>query len=164
VENYAGMWLSIITADEPNMKLYADRLFVCGSDDSIDKIKYHRLLSSMISARSWGAITNKQGIATTRSEIELKNVQEKATKSNFLQGILSILAKCPRDLLFVFKINDLLRSINQNLENSNETFEKRLIESIGWKCLSTYTHSWFSLQDIFRYLRTGIYLFGLHYM
>ena len=127
VRNYGGMWLAIIRGDEPKMKLFADKLFI-NSNKKLEN--FHRLLSSMISARSWSAISNYK-MATSRANEEITNVKEKTKNMDFLELIVKVLSVCPRDLLFVFKINDLLRAGCENLGTDNNYFAKLTMLQIG---------------------------------
>ena len=124
VRNYAGMWLAIIQSDEEKMKYYTSKLFYK------TKPNFHRLLSSMISARSWSAISGSR-IASSRADEEITNVKEKTKNAQFLEAVVNVLAHCPRDLLFVFKINDLLRAGCEGLGASDNQFAKNMILQLG---------------------------------
>ena len=138
VRNYGGMWLAIITSNEAKMELYTSKLF---SKKAHNLPSFHRLLSSMISARSWSAISNAR-MATSRANEEIVNVKEKTRDAKFLETIVAVLAVCPRDLLFIFKINDLLRAGCENLGTDNNLFAKNMMLQIGSYSMQQICTEW----------------------
>lgn len=101
---YAKIWVALIAGDEK--KIQQCSKYFGGDDD------YYRLLSSIMTARSWDALSSS-AIHTQRTPEELKKIQENASK--FAQRIAELLAKVPRPLLLLLKTNDLLRSVDQTL-------------------------------------------------
>ncbi|KAI8898462.1 ABC1 family-domain-containing protein [Globomyces pollinis-pini] len=148
VVDYAKFWLSIIQADEDQIERYALRLFSNGMNVTVDGISHHRLFSSMVCARSWSSITRSSGaglggIVTIRGQDETDHVQQQAHRPRFLESISNILAKCPPDILLLLKSNDLLRSIDQNLQvTATKSHLLRVVRQLGWYCVEcVYTYS-----------------------
>lgn len=111
--NYAAVWKAIIDADEPALQ-EAVRLLLpaCPSD-------VHRLLSCILTQRSWLAISTGTIIAP-RSAHESAEILLKAP--TYLPRVASLLARLPRPLLLLLKTNDLLRHLERQLGVTRRTF------------------------------------------
>jgi aarF domain-containing kinase len=104
--DYANLWLALITRDEENIRHYSEKLGVG---------EYFIMLSCMLTQRTWEGI--KEGIVNPQSKFESLIVRTKAP--NFLPKVAAILARVPRQLLLVLKTNDLLRSIDRTLTGNS---------------------------------------------
>lgn len=140
VFNYAQFWKNIILGNEEGIERYAYSLFRHTGRKQKDGIDYHRLFASMVSARSWDAITSKTsagfgGIVTTRQTSEVTNVQNKAGNARFLEAISKILSQCSGELLLIIKSNDLIRSIDQSLKVDQGRHVMKLVNQLGWYCI-----------------------------
>nr|CAG4643125.1 EOG090X047B [Ilyocryptus agilis] len=102
-EDYARFWMSVIRSDTKEMESVAQKLGVG---------KLYVLFACMISGRSWNAIQggiDKHGKTTT----EEREIKDDASK--YLMEIVEVLHRVPRQLLLIFKTNDLLRGLDSML-------------------------------------------------
>ncbi len=101
--NYANFWLSILNSDEEGLKKYATAL---------DVGPLYRIFGCMVSGRSWNSIVG--GIATTEKDAsESKHIKENAQR--YIREIVSVLCTVNRQMILLFKTNDLLRAIEHSL-------------------------------------------------
>ncbi|PJF18354.1 hypothetical protein PSACC_01836 [Paramicrosporidium saccamoebae] len=106
--DFAGLWKSVLEADEVQMKHYAERL---GGGDA------HRLFSCILTQRSWQTISTG-GLVAPRSASERAEILAKAPE--YLGQVAELLARVPRQLLLVLKTNDLLRHLERALARPDE--------------------------------------------
>ena len=105
--NYAQFWLSILQADLDGIKQYADVLGVG---------QLYGLFACMVSGRSWGSI--QKGIdKAEKNAAESKEIKENAAR--YLKEITDVLAFVNRQMILIFKTNDLLRNIEYSLGTQN---------------------------------------------
>ena len=105
--NYAQFWLSILQADLDGIKRYADVLGVG---------QLYGLFACMVSGRSWGSI--QKGIdKSEKNAAESKEIKENAAR--YLKEITDVLAFVNRQMILIFKTNDLLRNIEYSLGTQN---------------------------------------------
>ncbi|KAG0421252.1 hypothetical protein HPB47_002862 [Ixodes persulcatus] len=101
---YANLWLALIRTDLEALRHWSSRLGISGD--------LHKILSCIVSGRSWNSIT--QGIDRKKAtRAEGHDIREFA--SQHLSLITQILNMVPRQMLFIFKTNDLLRGIETSL-------------------------------------------------
>jgi aarF domain-containing kinase len=113
--DYANLWLAMINGTEDDIQKYATRLGgLLHCHCMIVGGHAHRLFTSMLTARSWNAVSSD--LKTERTTQEMSEIMEKTPQ--FAAGIVDLLAKIPRPLLLVLKTNDLLRAINMTLNGS----------------------------------------------
>ncbi|KAJ3306431.1 putative aarF domain-containing protein kinase 1 [Kappamyces sp. JEL0829] len=170
ISDYAWFWVSILNGNEKGMEEYCYRMFSHDKRSSDTGIDYHRLFASMISGRSWEALSSNSGsflalngITKIRDDKETNVVKTKAGTSKFLMAIALILQKCPRELLLVLKTNDLLRGIDSQLGVMKEEGHLvSLARDIGWSCwkyivgsLDVYQLSWNQFSQL---LQMGVKL------
>jgi aarF domain-containing kinase len=136
IKDYAKFWTSIINHDEKLINRYAYKIFTHNNKPLHGQILHHRLFASIISGRSWSAISNGR-IDEKRRDEEVRNVQDKAKDKNFFEAITIVLSKCPRELLLVIKTNDLLRAINEDLGIQARDL-KRIVLGMAWYCTKVY--------------------------
>ncbi|KAG8188058.1 hypothetical protein JTE90_009931 [Oedothorax gibbosus] len=100
---YSNMWLSLMKADLKGVEYWGRKL---GVGD------LYALLACIVTGRSWTAVT--KGIekfkSTSDEEQEIKN-----NAAMYLPEITVLLSRVPREMLLVFKTNDLLRGIECSL-------------------------------------------------
>jgi len=101
--DYSHFWLSILNADQSGIRTYADKLGV-GS--------LYGLFACMVAGRSWDSIT--KGIdRTEKNQAESKEIKENVAR--YIKEIADVLAFVNRQMILIFKTNDLLRTIEFNL-------------------------------------------------
>ncbi len=105
--NYAQFWLSILNADLEGIKTTADVLGVG---------QLYGLFACMVTGRSWNSI--QKGIdRAEKNKAESKEVKENAAR--YLKEITDVLAFVNRQMILIFKTNDLLRNIEFTLGTQN---------------------------------------------
>jgi len=109
--DYSQFWLSILNADTDGIKQYADKLGVG---------QLYGLFACMVAGRSWDSIT--KGIdRTEKNAAESKEIKENVAR--YIKEIADVLAFVNRQMILIFKTNDLLRTIEFNLGTaSNMSF------------------------------------------
>lgn len=129
--DYADFWSAIINRDVEAIKVAADSLGVGN---------LYGLFACMVTARSWTSIQKGVDVAE-RSASESAEI--KANVTLYLKEITDVLAFVNRQMILIFKTNDLLRGIESSLgtKNSMSSFiqmsrsclrviqEKQLIEA-----------------------------------
>nr|CAG4646955.1 EOG090X047B [Megafenestra aurita] len=106
-ENYAKLWMSIIRSNVQDIEKNALKLGVG---------ELYGLFACMVSGRSWNAILggiDKQK-KTLEEEREIKN-----DASKYVKEIMEVLHRVPREMLLIFKTNDLLRGLDYTLGVKN---------------------------------------------
>ncbi|GIY17131.1 aarF domain-containing protein kinase 1 [Caerostris darwini] len=101
--NYCNMWLALMKADVKSVEHWGRKLGVG---------ELYGLLACMITARSWTAVT--KGIEKHKLSTEEKQ-EIRSNAANYLPEITAVLSRVPREMLLVFKTNDLLRGIEGSL-------------------------------------------------
>ncbi|XP_033328230.1 aarF domain containing kinase 1 [Megalopta genalis] len=132
---YSKLWLAIFDRDKSAMQIHCARLGV--SD-------LYGLLACMVSGRSWNAIM--AGIQKTKYNVNEKLEFQKGIQQ-FLPEISSVLQKVNRQILLIFKTNDLLRSIEYSLNTGSRMFgmmemSKCCIYSVYGEQLKLCTNPW----------------------
>ncbi|XP_059482617.1 aarF domain-containing kinase 1 [Neocloeon triangulifer] len=103
---YARLWLSILNFDMPAIKQVAIDL---GVGD------LYWLFSCMVTGRTWESISGAGGIAKSRPGAEEKKIFQQRLPQ-FLPQINAVLSRVDRQMLLLFKTNDLLRGIEHTLK------------------------------------------------
>jgi len=104
--NYCKLWQSMIERDIDGVKKYSEALGVG---------EYYGLFACMVAGRSWESIQN--GIAEKKlTKEELTEIQTGAM--DFVSQITMVFENIPRELVLVFKTNDLLRGLDARLQTS----------------------------------------------
>lgn len=98
--SYANLWLAILSRNENAIKKYSN---ILGDVP-------HRLLTSILTARSWDYLQNMK---KKRTQQELTHMKRNSNKK--IVDIIKLLSKVPRPILLLFKTNDLLRSIDETI-------------------------------------------------
>ncbi|XP_045865707.1 aarF domain-containing protein kinase 1 isoform X3 [Meles meles] len=101
--DYCRLWQSLIWTDMEKVKKYSQRL---GAGD------LYPLFACMLTARSWDSVKRGIGQApvTATEDAEIRN-----NAANYLPQISQLLNHVPRQMLLLFKTNDLLRGIEAAL-------------------------------------------------
>merc|ERR1712106_428173 len=105
--DYADFWSAIINRDVESMKTAADELGVG---------ELYGLFACMVTARSWSSIQKGVDIAE-RNSAEKDEI--KANAARYLKEITDVLAFVNRQMILIFKTNDLLRGIESSLGTKN---------------------------------------------
>ncbi|GFS71610.1 aarF domain-containing protein kinase 1 [Nephila pilipes] len=101
--DYCNMWLALMKADVKGVEYWGRQL---GVGD------LYGLFACMITARSWTAVT--KGIE--KHSVSSEEKQEiRSNAANYLPEITKVLSRVPRQMLLIFKTNDLLRGIECSL-------------------------------------------------
>ncbi|XP_032261592.1 aarF domain-containing protein kinase 1 isoform X3 [Phoca vitulina] len=97
--DYCHLWQSLIWTDMEKVKKYSQRL---GAGD------LYPLFACMLTARSWDSVNKGIGQAsvTATEDTEIRN-----NAATYLPQISQLLNHVPRQMLLIFKTNDLLRGI-----------------------------------------------------
>ncbi|KAI8871725.1 ABC1-domain-containing protein, partial [Ramicandelaber brevisporus] len=104
--NYAKLWLAMFNGDERGIERYSRRLL--NGDGA------YRVLAVMLTGRAWQAIEKaKVGSGEYRDGAENRALAEGA--GDFLGDVADILAKLPRQVVFLLKTSDLLRGVTESL-------------------------------------------------
>ncbi|KAK2150013.1 hypothetical protein LSH36_427g03001 [Paralvinella palmiformis] len=102
--DYCKLWKAIIGTDMDRIKKYSERIGIG---------RLYPLFACMVTARSWSAISKGvDKLEFTKSEEE--EIQNNV--SSYLSEISEILNTVPRQMLLIFKTNDLLRGIETHLK------------------------------------------------
>ncbi|KAI4583495.1 hypothetical protein MJG53_008708, partial [Ovis ammon polii x Ovis aries] len=101
--DYCRLWQSLIWTDMQGVRKYGQRL---GAGD------LYPLFACMLTARSWDAVNRGIGQTpvTATEDSEIRN-----HAANYLPQISQLLNRVPRQMLLIFKTNDLLRGIEAAL-------------------------------------------------
>ncbi|XP_054944628.1 aarF domain-containing protein kinase 1 isoform X2 [Physeter macrocephalus] len=101
--DYCHLWQSLIWTDMKSVKKYSQRL---GAGD------LYPLFTCMLTARSWDSVNRGIGQTpvTATEDSEIRN-----NAANYLPQISRLLSLVPRQMLLIFKTNDLLRGIEAAL-------------------------------------------------
>ncbi|XP_047594197.1 aarF domain-containing protein kinase 1 isoform X3 [Lutra lutra] len=101
--DYCHLWQSLIWTDMEKVKKYSQRL---GAGD------LYPLFACMLTARSWDSVNRGIGQApvTATEDAEIRN-----NAANYVPQISQLLNHVPRQMLLLFKTNDLLRGIEAAL-------------------------------------------------
>jgi aarF domain-containing kinase len=106
--NYARLWKAVVDYDEPEMARISAAMGAPAA---------HRLFSSCLTHRSWERMGSVNGLGSAYSLKELEAIRAKAPQ--FVEKISQLLNALPRDILLLLKTNDLLRSIERNLQTES---------------------------------------------
>lgn len=105
--NYAQFWNSILNADVEGIK---------NSADSLGVGQLYGLFACMATGRSWNSI--QKGIdKAEKNSAESKEIKENAAR--YIKEIADVLAFVNRQMILIFKTNDLLRNIEFTLGTQN---------------------------------------------
>ncbi|CEI96229.1 hypothetical protein RMCBS344292_10395 [Rhizopus microsporus] len=108
--DYAHLWTSLIKGDEVGIRKYSYN--VAGTEG-------YQLFACMLTGREWDKI-NQSDLSSVRTEQEVGRLSEGAIER--LVEVADILGKLPRPVLLLLKTNDLLRHVDERL---NDTHDER---------------------------------------
>ncbi|KAG0093472.1 hypothetical protein BGZ92_005476 [Podila epicladia] len=120
--DYAHLWTAIISSDEEEIKHRALKL---GGTDA------YQLFSCILTGRDWSVVQDAQLTKKARNKDEMVKIADGA--GNRIAEIADILAKVPRDLLLLFKTNDLLRALDEDL-GADDGSQMRTFAVMGQYC------------------------------
>lgn len=104
--DYTRLWTSALRSDIEGLKHYSEVLGVG---------PLYELFACMVTGRSWGSITT--GIAQETTAGEANEIKQNAQK--YVVQIADVLANVNRQMLLIFKTNDLLRAMEHTLGTQN---------------------------------------------
>ncbi|KAF9101198.1 hypothetical protein BGX29_005890 [Mortierella sp. GBA35] len=119
--DYAHLWTAIIASNEEEIKYRALKL---GGTNA------YQLFSSILTGRDWSVVQDAQLTKKARGKDETVNL---ADGPGSIADIAGILAKVPRDLLLLFKTNDLLRALDEDL-GADDGSQMRTFAVMGQYC------------------------------
>ena len=107
VEEYATLWKSLLFFNENSLKQVCKALGISSEN--------YRTLSSILSQSTWSFLSSRNILIHKQQ----RNIQEFQRKSiqNFA-SIMQVLSCVPRELLLIFKTNDILRSLERKITGS----------------------------------------------
>ncbi|KAF9195648.1 hypothetical protein BGZ50_004046 [Haplosporangium sp. Z 11] len=120
--DYAHLWTAIIASDEKEIKYRALKL---GGTDA------YQLFACILTGRDWSVVQDAQLAKKARNKDEMVKIADGA--GNRIAEIADILAKVPRDLLLLFKTNDLLRALDEDL-GADDGSQMRTFAVMGQYC------------------------------
>lgn len=123
---YSKFWLSILNANLKEIQRYGEILGVG---------ELYGLFACMVTARSWDSISKgidkKERTSGEQDEI-------KADAAKYLPEISAVLNRVPRQMLLIFKTNDLLRGIEFSLDTQDSM--KSFITMSRYCVKSVFSH------------------------
>lgn len=120
--DYAHLWTAVIASDEEAIKRRAL---------SLGGIDAYELFACILTGRDWDVIQDAQLTKKVRNKAETSKISQGA--SNWLVEIADILARVPRDLLLLFKTNDLLRALDEDI-GADDGAQMRTFAVMGQYC------------------------------
>ncbi|KAF9920371.1 hypothetical protein FBU30_009822 [Linnemannia zychae] len=119
--DYAHLWTAIIASDEKEIKYRALKL---GGTDA------YQLFSSILTGRDWSVVQDNQLTKKARGKGEQMKLVD---GPEGIADVADILAKVPRNLLLLFKTNDLLRALDEDL-GADDGSQMRTFAVMGQYC------------------------------
>jgi len=116
--SYAALWLAVLDADEPRMRLHAKAVAGITDED-------FPLFASAITGRDYRAVAS--GVNSTPASEAEKEAIADALGEGMLAQIVQMLGKVPRVILLVLKTNDLTRSLDASLQTTQGPVRSFLI-------------------------------------
>ncbi|KAF8927706.1 hypothetical protein BGZ58_010211 [Dissophora ornata] len=120
--DYAKLWTAIMASDQEEIKR---RALALGGIDA------YELFACILTGRDWDVIQDAQLTKKVRNKAETSKISSGA--GNWLVEIADILARVPRDLLLLFKTNDLLRALDEDL-GADDGAQMRTFAVMGQYC------------------------------
>ncbi|KAF9994296.1 hypothetical protein BGZ80_011532 [Entomortierella chlamydospora] len=120
--DYARLWTAVIESDKEEIKRRALKL---GGIDA------YELFACILTGRDWDVIQGAQLTKKVRNKAETSKISQDA--GNWITEIADILARVPRDLLLLFKTNDLLRALDEDL-GADDGAQMRTFAVMGQYC------------------------------
>ncbi|XP_065577696.1 aarF domain-containing kinase 1-like isoform X2 [Artemia franciscana] len=132
---YSKFWLSILNADLKQIEKYGEELGVG---------ELFGLFACMVTGRSWNSILS--GIDKQKMSSQEQN-EIQADASKYLVQIADVLNRVPREMLLIFKTNDLLRSIEYALKTQHSmssfiTMSRCCVRSVYLEKLKKCNSKW----------------------
>lgn len=121
--DYARLWTAIIASNEEEIKYRALKL---GGTDA------YQLFSTILTGRDWSVVQKAELATKARNKDEMVVLGADGTGTRIAE-IADILAKVPRNLLLLFKTNDLLRALDEDL-GADDGSQMRTFAVMGQYC------------------------------
>jgi len=137
---YSMLWLSVLNRDLEGMKRWATELGVG---------HMYGLLACVITAKPWSAVL--KGITNKRNQSDHKAEQDELRRhvGQYFPQITELLSKVPRELLLIFKTNDLIRGIETSLGTRGQ---RRSLITMSECCVRTVYAERYRKSSIFSLL------------
>lgn len=103
---YSNLWLALMQANMDSIKKYATDLGVG---------ELYGILACVISGRSWSAVQRGITEHIDKKAMQSEESEIKSYATRYMSEINQLLASVPKELLLIFKTNDLLRSIETRM-------------------------------------------------
>ncbi|XP_074596017.1 aarF domain-containing protein kinase 1-like [Brevipalpus obovatus] len=134
---YSQLWFSLINSDLVGVKKWSLEL---GAGDLFP------LLACILAGKTWDTITQGLTKARPKAAREKEDQELRVYARQYVHQINAILSRVPREMLLLFKTNDLLRGIEHSLGTKGErtsliTMSKFCVKSIYEKRLKTCSNS-----------------------
>lgn len=107
--DYARFWLAMLDKKPDLMRKYGKR-FAHINDDK------YPILAAALTGRDLNHATSGD-IESGRSQEEIDNMRELLMDDGMILDLMSLLASVPRIVLLIFKTNDLVRHLDESLQN-----------------------------------------------
>lgn len=120
--DYARLWTAVIASDEEAIKRHAL---------SLGGVDAYELFACILTGRDWDVIQDAKLTKQVRNKEETSKISQGA--GNWLVEIADILARVPRDLLLLFKTNDLLRALDEDI-GADDGAQMRTFAVMGQYC------------------------------
>ncbi|VEU20219.1 DEKNAAC100978 [Brettanomyces naardenensis] len=107
--DYAKFWLAMLDKDPILMRKYGKRFAGIGDDQ-------YPLLAAALTGRDLEHATSGN-VETERTQEEVDNMRELLMGDSLIRDLMGLLAKVPRIVLLILKTNDLVRHLDESLQN-----------------------------------------------
>jgi aarF domain-containing kinase len=107
--DYAKFWLALIDKKQDEMKIYGKKFA------KIDDTQFP-IFAAAITGRDFEHALNGD-LEDKRSETEISNMKEAMMNDGMVLNLMSLLATVPRIVLLILKTNDLVRHLDECLQN-----------------------------------------------
>lgn len=108
--DYARFWLALLDKNQGDMKKYGTKFA------KIDDEQFP-IFAAAITGRDFDHATSGELVDEQRSDAEIEKMKEALTQDNLLLDLMSLLATVPRIVLLILKTNDLVRHLDECLQN-----------------------------------------------
>ncbi|XP_053201562.1 aarF domain-containing protein kinase 1-like [Panonychus citri] len=158
---YSQLWHSLIKSDLEGIKKWGSEL---GAGDLFP------LLACILAGKTWDTISSGLTKSRPKAQSEAEDAELKNYARQYFPQIAAILNRVPREMLLLFKTNDLLRSIEYSLGTRGErtsllTMSKCCIRSIYdnklRECRNILSSSIVRLQKNWQLTKISLYQFYL---
>lgn len=108
--SYAKMWLALLDNKPEDVKKYAKEFA------GITDVEFP-LFAAAITGRDYTHAINGELTTSTRGPEEVSHMKQRFSDGDLLDTLMDLLAHLPKIVLLILKTNDLVRSLDENLQN-----------------------------------------------